>query len=73
MTDLTKHFDGIRARARAYAEHGTPGLAAPRDRQYLLAAIDAVLAECEATDTETNEPLQADLVARIRNVLEAKP
>lgn len=31
----------------------------------LLAAVDAVRAECAATDTETDEPLQLDLVNRI--------
>jgi hypothetical protein len=36
-------LDGIRVRAKAYTEHGTPGLAAPRDRAHLIAAIDAVL------------------------------
>jgi hypothetical protein len=31
----------------------------------LLAAVDAVVAECAATDTETDEALQLDLVNRI--------
>ena len=34
-------LDAIKARAKAYAEHGTPGLAAPKDRADLLAIIDA--------------------------------
>jgi hypothetical protein len=40
-------LDGIRVRAKAYTEHGTPGLAAPRDRAHLIAAVDAVLALAE--------------------------
>ena len=36
-------LDGIRQRAQAYADHGTPGLHAPKDRSALLAAVDAVL------------------------------
>ena len=35
-------LDAIRARAEAYALHGTPGLHAPQDRAYLLKALDAV-------------------------------
>lgn len=31
----------------------------------LLAAVDAVIAECSATDTDTDEALQGDLVNRI--------
>lgn len=33
-------LDAIRARAEAYATHGTPGLHAPQDRAYLLALVD---------------------------------
>lgn len=40
----TAALDGIRARAQAYFEYGTPGHAAPRDRATLLAALEAVLA-----------------------------
>lgn len=36
-------LDGIKARAEAYASHGTPGLHAPKDRATLLAALEAVL------------------------------
>jgi hypothetical protein len=43
----------------------------------LLGAVRAVLAECDATDTETDEALQSDLVNRIRaainKALKAKP
>jgi hypothetical protein len=35
-------LDGIKARAKAYTEHGTPGLHAPQDRAKLLAAVTAV-------------------------------
>jgi hypothetical protein len=41
-------LDGIRKRAKAYTDHGTPGLAAPRDRAGLLAAVEAALALAEA-------------------------
>lgn len=37
----------------------------------LLTALDAVEAECATTDTETGEPLQADLVHRIRTAVSA--
>ncbi len=37
-------LDGIRVRAKAYVEHGTPGRAAPQDRAILSVALDAVLA-----------------------------
>lgn len=40
-------LDAIRSRATAYADHGTPGLAAPRDRAVLLAALDAALSLAE--------------------------
>ncbi len=40
-------LDGIRVRAKAYVEHGTPGRAAPQDRAHLVAAVDAVLALAE--------------------------
>jgi hypothetical protein len=40
-------LDGIQARAKAYAEHGTPGLHAPQDRARLLAAVHAVEALAE--------------------------
>jgi hypothetical protein len=40
-------LDGIRERATAYATHGTPGLAAPKDRAILLAAVEAVLEWCD--------------------------
>jgi len=51
-------LDGIRVRARAYTEHGTPGLAAPRDRAGLLAAVDAVLAYGADREkyTDTGDP-----------------
>lgn len=35
----------------------------------LLAAVDAVTAECAATDTETDEALQGDLVNRINTAI----
>lgn len=38
---------GIEVRAKAYAEHGTPGLHAPQDRARLLAALHAVEALAE--------------------------
>lgn len=44
---MTAELDAIRSRAAAYADHGTPGLAAPRDRAALLAALDAALALAE--------------------------
>lgn len=37
-------LDGIRSRADAYTDHGTPGLHAPQDRAKLLDALDACLA-----------------------------
>jgi hypothetical protein len=40
-------LDGIRTRAKAYKDHGTPGLAAPQDRARLAAALEAVLALAE--------------------------
>jgi len=39
---MSETLDDIRARATAYREHGTPGLAAPRDRAELLAIIERV-------------------------------
>lgn len=44
--------------------------AAPADVARLTGALEAVLAECDATDTETNEALQADLADRIRAAIE---
>ena len=41
-------IDGIRARAKAYAEHGTPGLNATRDRADLLVIVDAQQAKLDA-------------------------
>lgn len=41
---MSETLDAIRTRAKAYAEHGTPGLHAPQDRARLLDALDAVLA-----------------------------
>jgi hypothetical protein len=38
MSD-TDQLAAIEARAQAYADHGTPGLAAPADRAYLLAMV----------------------------------
>lgn len=35
----------------------------------LLGAVEAVIAECAATDTETGEALQADLVSRIESAI----
>lgn len=35
----TDQLAAIEARAQAYADHGTPGLAAPADRAYLLAMV----------------------------------
>jgi len=51
------NLEAIRARAKAYADHGTPGLAAPADRKVLVSALDAVLAlhrevECRDEDGE---------------------
>ncbi|MFJ4026045.1 hypothetical protein ACIPWF_00685 [Paenarthrobacter sp. NPDC089989] len=39
---------------------------APADLAKLHAALDAVETQCAATDLETSEALQADLVARIQ-------
>lgn len=47
-------LDGVRQRAQAYADHGTPGLHAPQDRATLLAALDAVLAVHEPIDAVMN-------------------
>jgi hypothetical protein len=44
-TNARDVLDGIKVRAKAYTEHGTPGLAAPQDRAHLIAAVDAVLAK----------------------------
>lgn len=33
-------LEAIKARAKAYAEHGTPGLRAPQDRAELLRLLD---------------------------------
>jgi hypothetical protein len=41
-------LEAIRARARAYAEYGTPGMRAPQDRAMLLQIIDELLAGSEA-------------------------
>jgi len=38
----------IEARAEAYANHGTPGLAAPADRAYLLARVREQAAKLDA-------------------------
>lgn len=35
-------LEAIKARAKAYAEHGTPGLRAPQDRAELLAILERV-------------------------------
>lgn len=35
----------------------------------LLNAVEAVIAECSATDTESGEALQADLVSRIESAI----
>jgi hypothetical protein len=43
--------------------------AAPTDMAALLGALRATLAECDATDTETDEALQGDLVNRIRTAI----
>ena len=51
---MTK-LEGIRARARAYAEHGTPGLAAPTDRKALLDWLDDVLGMCDQALSVTVE------------------
>jgi hypothetical protein len=48
----------IKARAKAYAEHGTPGLYAPQDRAVLMAAVDAVLGlhrEIQCRDDEGDD------------------
>lgn len=42
-----------------------------RDVKPLLAAVDAVRAECAVTDTETNEATQADLVERINKAIDS--
>lgn len=42
-TDLA----AIQARATAYADHGTPGLAAPDDRKFLLALVEEQAAKLE--------------------------
>ena len=47
-------LDGIRSRAEAYRDHGTPGLHAPKDRAALLAAVDAVLAVHQPIDAVMN-------------------
>jgi hypothetical protein len=44
---MTNTIDGIRKRVVAHREHGTPGAAAPRDRDRLMDAVDAVLALAE--------------------------
>lgn len=43
-------LDGIRSRADAYRDHGTPGLNAPKDRAALLAALDAAMATHQPID-----------------------
>lgn len=40
-------LEAIRARARAYAEHGTPGLAAPDDRKVLLSLVEEQAAKLD--------------------------
>jgi hypothetical protein len=60
-------LDGIRVRAKAYTDHGTPGLAAPRDRIGLLAAVEAALALAEkfeasqSSDIAKRQDMQFDL------------
>lgn len=41
---MNETLDAIRTRAKAYREHGTPGLNAPEDRAALLDALETVLA-----------------------------
>jgi hypothetical protein len=41
---MSETLNAIRARVKAYAEHGTPGLHAPKDRAALLDALESVLA-----------------------------
>lgn len=53
---MKEELDGIRARAEAYASHGTPGLRAPQDRAQLLAAIDAVLSLADGMIEESTTP-----------------
>lgn len=42
---------GIRARAAAYSDHGTPGLHAPQDRAELLTLLERVSELTEAAKT----------------------
>jgi hypothetical protein len=53
MSETITTLDAIRTRAKAYAEHGTPGLRAPQDRAYLLAIIDAQQAKLDAIEADT--------------------
>jgi len=65
----------IRARAEAYATHGTPGLASPVDRKALLLAVEAALA---LADTLESYPTCAEVhvarqfLAAIENALATK-
>lgn len=56
---------GIRKRADAYATHGTPGLAAPRDRAELLAILAAIEAVTENAKTVHGRLALRDEVKRI--------
>jgi hypothetical protein len=62
-------LDGIRVRAKAYTEHGTPGLAAPYDRKALLAAAEAVLAL--ADEMEAQPPSEIGTIRGVGVILRA--
>lgn len=82
-------IEAIRARADAYKDQGTPGLNAPKDRADLLealdaaleenakqrAALDAVLAECQAEEDDidaagwSNQNLAMTSTYRIRQLI----
>ena len=45
---MSEKLEAIRTRAKAYAEHGTPGLHAPQDRAALLDLIAAQQVKLDA-------------------------
>lgn len=51
---MSRTREAIRSRAQAYADHGTPGLHAPKDRAALVEAVDAVMVVHQPMDALMN-------------------
>lgn len=60
----------IRERVKAYAEHGTPGLAAPADRRDLLAIVDAQQAALDKYAAEDSDAFVSRQVGVLRTTIE---